>query len=135
MSDHYSIQIRDQIAAQIAATSYTVFTSRGFAIDQASLPAIAIVVGADSIDVESLADTIEHHEQEFNLHVYASDSDDVDREVMAAVKTALDSLKADDSLGGLVEYSYPEAVSEPARDQGNKKYVLCEITYKVIYTR
>lgn len=134
MSDHYSIRIRDQIATQIAATSYTVHTSRNFALEEEDLPAVCVVVGDDSIEQEAIGDSVEHHEQDFKLHFYAADAGDVDREVLNTVKTAQDALRADESLGGLVDYSYTITVSEIARDSGTKKLVQCEVTYRTIYT-
>lgn len=132
MADCKAIQIRDQIAAAIASTSYSVFSSRHYALEDADLPAVVVTVGSDSIDQDDLERTLAH-EQEFGLHVYASEVGDVDVTVFNTVWSALDALAADPALSGLVVDSYPTEVGEPQREQGKKKMLRCDVVYTVRY--
>lgn len=132
MADDIAIRIRDQIATQITATSYGIYTARHFALEEGALPAVCIALGDDTIE-EADFDRTEIHEHDYKLRVYGSSSGDVDKVVRNTIGTILALLKSDPQLGGLADDSFPVSIGEPEREEGSTKFLLSEVVYRVIY--
>lgn len=132
MADHIAIQIRDQIATQIMATSYSVHTARHFKLQQSQLPAVCVVLGDDSIE-EADFGRVEHHEHDFKFNVYAAAAGDVDRELWNAIQTLRELMKTDPQLGGLVDDSFLLTIGEPQKAEGDTKLMMAEVTFRVLY--
>jgi hypothetical protein len=102
------LQVRDALISLIAtATGLTPFTNLDFALEEAGLPAVAVVSESDSVDVEAssaVSSAPEVVQATFAVHLLVSRSADPESEADGIETLIRAALAANPSLGGVAQY-------------------------------